>query len=57
MGHPGAFLAIQDDGNVVVYDRSRKPLWATATAESVKPPRPRGEPQSNIYRLASDRAV
>ncbi|MFT3775282.1 MAG: hypothetical protein QM820_58790 [Minicystis sp.] len=29
-GHPGAFLIVQDDGNVVLYDGD-KPLWATGT--------------------------
>ena len=29
-GRPGAYLAVQDDGNVVVYDGS-KALWATDT--------------------------
>jgi hypothetical protein len=30
-GHPGAWLIVQDDGNVVIYDGSSHPLWATNT--------------------------
>lgn len=31
-GNPGAFLAVQPDGNLVVYRKSdRRPLWYTAT--------------------------
>jgi pimeloyl-ACP methyl ester carboxylesterase len=30
-GHPGAWLIVQDDGNVVIYDASSRPLWATNT--------------------------
>jgi hypothetical protein len=26
-GHPGAYFAVQDDGNIVVYEGST-PLWA-----------------------------
>ena len=29
--HPGAFLALQTDGNVVIYDVNGTPLWATNT--------------------------
>jgi hypothetical protein len=29
-GNPGAFLAVQDDGNVVIY-RPVIPVWATGT--------------------------
>ena len=32
-GHPGAYLAIQDDGNMVVYDKNHHRLWATDTAD------------------------
>jgi hypothetical protein len=28
---PGAFLAFQHDGNLVLYSASREPLWATGT--------------------------
>src|SRR5947207_5980179 len=28
---PGAFLAFQNDGNLVLYSAEREPLWATAT--------------------------
>jgi len=31
VGHPGAYLDFQRDGNVVVYDQSGPALWATAT--------------------------
>lgn len=32
-GNPGAFLGIQDDGNIVIYKSDRRtPLWATSTA-------------------------
>ena len=30
-GNPGAFLRCQDDGNLVVYSRERKPLWSSNT--------------------------
>ncbi len=30
-GSPGAYLAIQDDGNTVVYRKDGHPLWATNT--------------------------
>ena len=30
-GHPGAFLAVQEDGNIVIYSGSRAPVWATGT--------------------------
>jgi hypothetical protein len=26
-GNPGAFLAVQDDGNLVIYSKAKKPLW------------------------------
>lgn len=29
--HHGAYLRVQDDGNVVVYDRDRRPLWSWMT--------------------------
>lgn len=29
--HPGAFLAVQNDGNMVVYSIAGQPLWATNT--------------------------
>jgi hypothetical protein len=28
-GHPGASLAVQDDGNLVVYGKDKKVLWAS----------------------------
>ncbi|HEX3652157.1 MAG TPA: hypothetical protein VHU18_04960 [Rhizomicrobium sp.] len=28
-GNPGAFVAFQQDGNFVVYDREAHPLWAS----------------------------
>ena len=31
-GHPGAFLAVQEDGNVVIYSNAHAPIWATDTA-------------------------
>jgi hypothetical protein len=31
-GNPGAYLAVQDDGNVVVYQNG-SPLWATNTGD------------------------
>ena len=31
-GNPGAYLAVQDDGNVVVY-QDGSPLWATNTGD------------------------
>jgi hypothetical protein len=30
-GSPGAFLAFQNDGNLVLYSAEREPLWATDT--------------------------
>jgi pseudomonalisin len=30
-GNPGAFLAFQMDGNMVLYSAAREPLWAAAT--------------------------
>jgi len=30
-GNPGAFLSVQDDGNLVVRDQNNNPLWATNT--------------------------
>jgi len=30
-GHPGAFFAFQNDGNLVVYSAAREALWATGT--------------------------
>jgi hypothetical protein len=30
-GHPGAWLVVQDDGNVVIYTQGRHALWATGT--------------------------
>jgi len=30
-GHPGAFVAFQQDGNLVVYDRHAHPIWASGT--------------------------
>jgi hypothetical protein len=30
-GHYDAFLVVQNDGNVVIYDGGR-PIWATGTA-------------------------
>ncbi len=30
-GNPGAFLALQTDGNLVVYSANGRPLWATGT--------------------------
>ncbi|QEL14334.1 hypothetical protein [Limnoglobus roseus] len=33
-GHPGAFLVIQNDGNLVIYDASgTHPLWASNTVQ------------------------
>jgi hypothetical protein len=31
VGHPGAFLIVQADGNVVIYDEQGVPLWAADT--------------------------
>jgi len=31
VGHPKAFLAVQDDGNAVIYDATNNPIWATNT--------------------------
>ena len=31
--HKGAYLAVQDDGNVVVYDSASRPVWATNTGD------------------------
>ena len=33
---PGAWLAVQDDGNVVIYDTGNHPLWATDTEIGVE---------------------
>ncbi len=30
-GRPGAYAIMQPDGNLVVYDQTRKPLWSSAT--------------------------
>src|SRR5262249_33547664 len=30
-GHAGAYLVIQNDGNLVLYDAKGKPLWASDT--------------------------
>ncbi|WP_188308629.1 hypothetical protein [Streptomyces sp. CBMA123] len=30
-GHPGGHLAIQPDGNIVIYDSNNQALWATGT--------------------------
>lgn len=30
-GHPGAWLNVQDDGNLVVYDTANRPLWSSHT--------------------------
>jgi hypothetical protein len=30
-GHPGAYLDMQDDRNLVIYDRNRRALWASNT--------------------------
>jgi hypothetical protein len=37
-GHPGAHLAVQDDGNVVVYSNANVALWATNTSATATPP-------------------
>ena len=29
-GHPGAYLVVQSDGNLVIYDGA-SPIWATNT--------------------------
>jgi hypothetical protein len=29
--NPGAYLAVQEDGNLVVYNQGGNPLWATNT--------------------------
>jgi hypothetical protein len=34
-GNPGAYLDIQDDGNVVIYTSARKALWSTNTARKL----------------------
>jgi hypothetical protein len=31
--HPGAWLAVQNDGNVVIYDTDGTPLWHTGTVQ------------------------
>jgi hypothetical protein len=31
VGHPGASVVLQDDGNLVVYDNRSRPLWASKT--------------------------
>lgn len=33
ISHPGAFLAVQDDGNLVIYDAQSRPLWASGTQQ------------------------
>ena len=31
-GYEGAYLEVQDDGNVVIYTKAnRKPIWSTGT--------------------------
>ncbi|HRI71516.1 MAG TPA: hypothetical protein PK156_45090, partial [Polyangium sp.] len=30
-GHPGAYLIMQDDGNVVIYSTEGRALWSTNT--------------------------
>jgi hypothetical protein len=30
-GNPGAILAVQEDGNLAIYNKYRKPVWATGT--------------------------
>lgn len=30
-GHPGAYLVVQTDGNVVIYGSDDFPIWATGT--------------------------
>ena len=30
-GNPGAFLVVQEDGNLAIYNRYQKPVWATGT--------------------------
>jgi hypothetical protein len=30
-GHPGAYLVVQNDGNVVIYDPYGRALWNTGT--------------------------
>ncbi|MCU1294386.1 MAG: hypothetical protein JWP08_3236 [Bryobacterales bacterium] len=32
-GNPGAHLALQEDGNLVVYSKDGDPLWNSGTAE------------------------
>jgi hypothetical protein len=39
-GHPGAWAILQDDGNFVVYDAGKRPLWATNTVVPPQPPAP-----------------
>lgn len=31
LGHPGAFIAFQTDGNLVIYTPDRQPVWASDT--------------------------
>jgi hypothetical protein len=38
-GHPGSWLVVQGDGNVVIYDPSGAPLWATNTMLGKAKPR------------------
>ncbi|WP_439693466.1 peptidoglycan DD-metalloendopeptidase family protein [Curtobacterium sp. SP.BCo] len=33
-GHPGAWAAVQTDGNLVVYGTDQKPLWASNTSRA-----------------------
>lgn len=33
-GHPGAYLQVEDNGNVVIYDLDRNVLWQTGTANA-----------------------
>jgi hypothetical protein len=37
VGHPGAFLIVQNDGNAVVYEGGT-PLWATNTVQTIANP-------------------
>lgn len=31
--HKGAYLAVQDDGNLVIYNGNRRPVWASNTGD------------------------
>jgi hypothetical protein len=35
-GNPGAYLAVQDDGNLVIYSPSGRPLWTSDTHGGVR---------------------